>query len=64
MSNETVVGALQIAFALPAAKNSDKFETAADDRHKKTDLVEHPKVNDQVGLLVNEPSGRAGLLFI
>jgi hypothetical protein len=30
---------------------------------KKADVVEHPKVIDHVGLLVNEPPGIAGLPF-
>jgi hypothetical protein len=31
---------------------------------KKADVVEHPEVFDHVGLLVIEPPGKAGLLFI
>jgi hypothetical protein len=31
---------------------------------KKADVAEHPEVFDHVGLLVNEPSSFAGLLFI
>jgi hypothetical protein len=31
---------------------------------KKADVAEHPRVFDHVGLLFNEPPGRAGLLFI
>jgi len=31
---------------------------------KKTDVGEHPEAFDHVGLLVNEPPGAAGLLFI
>jgi hypothetical protein len=31
---------------------------------KKADVVEHPRVFDHVGLLVIEPPGKAGLLFI
>ena len=31
---------------------------------KKADVSEHPEVFDHVGLLVNEPPGTAGLLFI
>jgi len=31
---------------------------------KKADMAEHPKVFDHVGLLVNEPPGGTGLLFI
>jgi len=30
---------------------------------KKADVAEHPEVFDHVGLLVNEPSSYAGLLF-
>ena len=33
-------------------------------RNKKADVVEHPKVLDHVGLLVNEPPGTAKLPFI
>ena len=29
---------------------------------KKTDVAEHPKACDHVGLLANEPLGKAGLL--
>jgi len=31
---------------------------------KKADVAEHPEVFDHVGLLVNEPSSYAGMLFI
>jgi hypothetical protein len=31
---------------------------------KKADVAEHPKAFDHVGLLSNEPPGRAGLHFI
>jgi hypothetical protein len=31
---------------------------------QKTDVVEHPKVFDHVGLLVSEPPSTAGLPFI
>jgi hypothetical protein len=31
---------------------------------KKTDVVEHPRVFDHVGILVNGPPGMAGLPFI
>jgi hypothetical protein len=33
-------------------------------RTKKADVIEHPKVFDHVGLLVNEPPGSAELLSI
>jgi hypothetical protein len=31
---------------------------------KKADVAEHPKVFDHVGLLVDKPPDRVGLLFI
>jgi hypothetical protein len=31
---------------------------------KKADAVEHPKMLNRIGLLVNEPPGTAGLPFI
>jgi hypothetical protein len=31
---------------------------------KKTDVPEHPEVFDHVGLLFNEPSSDAGVLFV
>jgi hypothetical protein len=31
---------------------------------KKADVAECPKAFDHVGLLVNEPPGKAGLLFV
>ena len=31
---------------------------------KKADVIEHPRAFDHVGLLRNEPTGTAGLLFI
>jgi hypothetical protein len=33
-------------------------------KQKKADVAEHPEVFDHVGLLINEPLGRAELLFI
>jgi hypothetical protein len=36
----------------------------ASPKTKTADVVEHPKAFDHVGLLVNEPPGTAGLLFI
>jgi hypothetical protein len=33
-------------------------------KNKKADVAEHPKVFDHVGLLFNEPPGKAELLFI
>jgi hypothetical protein len=32
--------------------------------NKKADVAEHPEVFDHVGLLFNEPPGKAELLFI
>jgi hypothetical protein len=32
--------------------------------NKKADVAEYPRVIDHVGLLINEPPGTAGLLFI
>lgn len=34
------------------------------DKNKKTDVGEHPKAFDHVGLLINKPPGKAGLLFV
>jgi hypothetical protein len=31
--------------------------------NKKADVAEHPEAFDHVGLLFNEPTGRAGLSF-
>jgi len=31
---------------------------------KKADVAEHPEAFDHVGLLVNEPSSQAGMLFV
>jgi hypothetical protein len=31
---------------------------------KKADVTEHPEVFDHVGLLFNEPSSDAGMLFV
>jgi hypothetical protein len=33
-------------------------------KNKKADVAEHPEAFDHVGLLVHEPLGTAGLLFI
>jgi hypothetical protein len=37
---------------------------AGDTDTKKADVAEHPQVFDHAGLLIDEPSGRAELLFI
>jgi hypothetical protein len=42
----------------------DVFAVCLYGAQKKADVAEHPKVFHHVGLLVNEPSGMAGLLFI
>ncbi len=34
------------------------------ERNKKADVVEYPQGFDHIGLLVNEPSGPAGLPFV
>jgi hypothetical protein len=39
-------------------------EKSAPSGRKKTGVVEHPRVFDHAGLLVNEPPGIAGLPFI
>jgi hypothetical protein len=39
------------------------YERLLSPRIKKADVAEHPKAFDHVGLLFNEPSGRAGLFF-
>ena len=41
--------------------DSERLATQAT---KKADVAEHPKAFDHVGLLFNEPPGRAGLFFI
>ena len=44
----------------------DSYFLASDrgTKKKKADVAEHPKAFRHVGLLVNKPPGRAGLLFI
>ena len=42
----------------------DWFQTSWVTKNKKTDVAEHPKVLGHVGLLFNEPPGKAELLFI
>jgi hypothetical protein len=54
----TVESILSIGLLLAVAHVPRQEET------KKADVAEHPKVFDHVGLLVNEPPGYAGLLFI
>ncbi len=48
-------------FLLGAASREPNHTAAS---QKKADVVEHPQVFDHVGLLVNGPSGTAGLPFI
>jgi hypothetical protein len=49
-----------ISMAMPA-QSSVVWARAA--KNKKADVVEHPQALDHVGLLINEPPGRPGLLF-
>jgi hypothetical protein len=42
----------------------DFFNGLLGPKTKKADVAEHPEVFDHVGLLINEPLGMAGLLFI
>jgi hypothetical protein len=49
------------SIALRPRRGSDRLTGP---RTKKADVAEHLKVFDHVGLLVNEPSGKAGLPFI
>jgi hypothetical protein len=44
-------------------KPSNGCERRSGAKNKKADVAEHPKVLGHVGLLFNEPSGRAGLFF-
>jgi hypothetical protein len=44
-----------------SSQNSNGF---VPQKTRKADIAEHPKVLGHVGLLVNEPPGRTGLLFI
>jgi hypothetical protein len=52
---------LHIAAAVVAPATLVEFRNH---RKKKADVVGHPGVFDHVGLLVNEPSSNAGVLFI
>jgi hypothetical protein len=45
-------------------KSSDGCERLVSPRTKKADVAEHPKVFGHVGLLFNQPPGKAELLFI
>ena len=47
-------------FVSPARRPKGAVPT----KRKKANVVEHPEVFDHVGLLVNEPPGKAGLPFI
>ena len=40
------------------------FRPSCATENTKADVAEHPKVFDHVGLLFNEPPGKAELLFI
>ena len=48
----------------PTALPADLALVPCQRNRKKTDVAEHPEVFDHVGLLVNEPSSYAGMLFI
>jgi len=41
-----------------------QFSLQKKPRTKKADVAEHPQVFDRIGLLTNEPLGKAGLLSI
>ena len=43
---------------------SPAFGNAGHTQTKKADVAEHPEVFNHVGLLVNEPSSYAGMLFV
>ena len=47
-----------------AKKLDSGSASLAQPRTKKADVAEYPEVFDHVGLLVIEPPGKAGLLFI
>jgi len=49
---------------LPHALPIFGYERLLSPETKKADVAEHPKAFDHVGLLFNEPTGRAGLFFI
>ena len=50
----------------PCLKRLASFRESepAPSKTKKADLAEHPEVFQQVGFLVNEPTGTASLIFI
>jgi hypothetical protein len=45
-------------------KPGDGYERPLSPRTRKADVAEHPKAFGHVGLLFNEPPGKAELLFI
>ncbi len=47
-----------------AGKRIEDALSKDDQNQKKADVVERPKAFHHVGLLVNEPPGTAGLLFM
>jgi hypothetical protein len=54
------------SMAGPPSSNSElaAFKSHANAGAKKADVAEHPKAFHHVGLLINEPPGAAGLLFM
>ena len=51
-------------FPLPPLFAVEELDVIVAWRTKKADATEHPKVFDHVGLLINEPPSRAGLLSV
>jgi hypothetical protein len=47
-----------------AAVHLRPLPTSSNIKNKKADAAEHPEMFDHIGLLANEPTGIAGLLFI
>jgi hypothetical protein len=47
-----------------SAKTHDQKEQRRDAKNKKADVAEHPEMHRRIGLLIDEPPGRAGLPFI
>jgi hypothetical protein len=48
---------------IPHIQTFRRVRTCCNAENKKADVAEHPEVFDHVGLLFNEPPGRAELLF-
>jgi hypothetical protein len=56
-----MAGILIDSVLLAAFQSSNRKRSS---KNEKADVVEHPQVLDHVGLLSNEPLGRAGMLSI